>query len=194
MHPTYREGLPELPDRMKHLPLNAKGYPIPFFVKTVNGVPDFRVLDETNFARATYEGLCHICGGKLGRYRVYAGGPLCALQLISSEPPSHRECAEYAVRACPFLLLPRSKRRTAGLDTPVPEPGSKVVMVEENPGITALLVTERGALPVNGLFRLTHVTEVIWFTEGRAATPDEIREAMIDAQRKLTDHREALSI
>jgi hypothetical protein len=35
---------------------------------------------------------------------------------MSAEPPSHRECAEYAVRACPFLTRPLAVRNERGLD------------------------------------------------------------------------------
>lgn len=169
---AYREGLPPRPERVAALPLNEKGYPIPFFVSYVDGKPDFRVIDATKFIRCVRQKLCWVCGQELGKYHCYVGGPMGALNRISAEPPSHAECAEYAVKACPFILLPKSKRRVANMPEGYAElPGT---MLQHNPGVTVIWTTDRPVLlqriPDEGaLFYLDEPTSVRWYTEGRAA-------------------------
>ena len=41
----YRSDLPPLPAELSHLPLDERGYPLPWFVATVKGRPDPRVAD-----------------------------------------------------------------------------------------------------------------------------------------------------
>src|SRR5262245_39698608 len=91
----YREGLPARPPRIKRLPLDARGYPVPWFVAYVDGVPDFRIVDTPKIGVAWNKQRCWICGGQLGRYLAFAIGPMCAVNRVSSEPPSHLECAMY---------------------------------------------------------------------------------------------------
>src|SRR5262245_17927108 len=99
-----------LPARMARLPISPAGYPVPWFVATIKGEPDFRVIGPDKIARAVRADLCWLCGQTLGRFKAFVGGPMCAVNRTSAEPPSHRECAEYAVRACPFLTRPRMRR------------------------------------------------------------------------------------
>lgn len=85
-----RRGLPPLPDRIKALPIDARGYPIPWFVASVDG--------------------------KLGRHLSFVIGPMSAINRNTSEPGCHRDCAQFAVRACPlFLVLPDAQYRTGNL-------------------------------------------------------------------------------
>ena len=46
--------------------------------------------------------ICFLCGEPLGRFAAFVIGPMgSSINRVSSEPPAHRDCAEYAVRACP---------------------------------------------------------------------------------------------
>ena len=100
---------------------------------------------------------------------------MCSINRVSSEPPAHRECAEYAVRACPFLARPNAKRNTKeamGDGSTVPG-----IMVQHNPGAILIWITKRYRIE-EGLFYLGQPTEVHWYAEGRKATRAEIDAAM----------------
>ena len=173
---AYRGDLPERPPRMARLPLDARGFPVPWFVAWFDGVPDFRVVREGGVPLAHNKGLCWLCGEPRGVYGAFVIGPMCGINRVSSEPPSHRECAEYAVRACPFLTRPMATRNERGLDAlGAVEPAGD--MIKRNPGVTLLWVTKsyRPFRVENGaLFRIGDPTEVAFFAKGRQATRAEI--------------------
>src|SRR4051812_961023 len=104
-----------MPDRIRRLRINDKGFPVPWFVADVDGVPDLRVVDARKIKVAWKERRCWVCGDKLGSTVAFALGPMCAVNRTVSEPPSHRACIEFSVRACPFLANPRTRRHEAGL-------------------------------------------------------------------------------
>lgn len=47
-----------LPARMRDLPIDDRGYPVPWFVAWVDGKPEFRAMDQEKFIRALREKLC----------------------------------------------------------------------------------------------------------------------------------------
>jgi hypothetical protein len=106
------KSLPPLPARMRYLPISPKGFPVPWFVfiDEQTGIPDFRVIGPGKMRQAVTGDRCWLCGGILGKHRIFCIGPMCAINRITSEPPSHRECAEFAAEACPFLSQPRARR------------------------------------------------------------------------------------
>lgn len=172
--PTPRASLPALPPKLRHRPLDARGYPVPWFVAVIDGAPDFRIVDPEKFTRAVRQRLCFICGQPLGRYLAFPIGPMCAVNRITAEPPSHRECALFAVKVCPFLTLPKAQRREAHLPEDVREaPGN---MIRRNPGAVCVWITRSfEAFQATGgiLLRLAEPNECLWFTGGRAASRDE---------------------
>lgn len=189
----HRENLPPMPAHIARLPLDDRGYPVPFFVQWIDGKPDFRLMDGAKLVRAVKEKRCWICGGQLtGRYVTFCVGPMCIVNLISAEPPSHLDCATFAVQACPFLVLPKAQRREADL------PATRTVaghMISRNPGVTAAWTTTRyTVLPVdNGLlFRMGPVEKVSWWAEGRSATAAEVQASFESGLVILRDmaHRE----
>lgn len=116
---------------------------------------------------------------------TYPIGPMCAVNRITSEPPSHRDCARYAAQACPFLRTPTMQRRERNLPTDKINPPGTMIM--RNPGVTALWTTQEWELlkqPGGVLFALGDPAEVEWFTRGRAATRAEV-EASIDSGMPL---------
>jgi len=139
---TYRHELPELPDRMRFLPLDKRGYPVPWFVAWINGEPDFRIVDPRKFAMALKMRRCWVCGDRLGAYLAFVIGPMCAVNRVSSEPASHRECAVYSATACPFLTRPHMRRRDAGLpDVKINPPAG--IGLDRNPGVSLVWITRR---------------------------------------------------
>jgi hypothetical protein len=179
-----------IPDRILRLPVR-RGYPVPWFVAWLDGetpvprgqgVPDFRVLYPGVTALAHNRGLCWVCGGSLGRYRAFVLGPMCAVNRTSAEPPGHRECADWAARACPFLARPHARRREAGLPEEREAPAGIALL--RNPGVALVWTTERYGTkrdPDGGvLFDIGEPHHVAWWCEGREATRAEVQ-ASIDS-------------
>ncbi len=185
MNYPMRSDIPPVPEQMANLPVDKRGYPVPWFVKWINGEPEFRVMDEMHYWQAVQKNLCWVCGNPLWRERVFTIGPMCAINRISSEPPSHRECARYAAQACPFLSKPHMTRREGGFEEEKTNVGG--VMLERNPGVTLLWFTNRYEhirTPKNKvsdagfLFRLGRAFKTEWYSKGRAATREEVQAAL----------------
>src|ERR1700729_1758537 len=181
-----RDGLPPLPARMKRLLVDERGYPVPYFVAWIeNGelvrpgqvTPDFRVA--AGYAKPnclTYQ-LCWLCGEKLGSYKTFVIGPMCALNRTTSEPPCHLECADFAGRACPFLARPQQRRREKDMPEGwVPPPGE---MITRNPRVALIWTTRsfktfRPHAGLEGeLIEIGPPEHVRWYKEGRPATRAE---------------------
>lgn len=166
-----RKQLPPLPARFSALPLDERGYPVPRFVAWVDGKPDHRIVDPRWAPICVNEKRCWLCGEKLGSYMVFVIGPMCAVNRVSGEPPCHRECAEFAAKACPFLTRPKAHRREANLPDGVTV---NEAMIPRNPGVTLLWVTKSYSLIKGPLFRIGEATEAIWLCEGRSASREEV--------------------
>lgn len=188
---ALRPELPDPPVPIWGLPVDRRGYPVPWFVEWVGddgqparvgeGTPDFRIMRADAIAEAHRFQRCWICGTRRGSHQTFVIGPMCAVNRTSAEPPSHTECAEWSVRACPFLTRPHMHRREAGLPDEVADPAG--IMLPRNPGVTLLWTTKRYSLkpaPNGVLFDIGDPVQVSWWAEGRAATRDEI-EASIDS-------------
>lgn len=183
---ALRPDITEPPKFMQKLPVDKRGYPVPWFVDWIKGEPEFRAMDMRKFRAAINQRLCWTCGNPLYEEEVFVIGPMCAVNKISSEPPSHRECAEYAAKNCPFLSKPQMHRRTDDEMNAMKKP-SPGVMVERNPGVTLLWYTRRHHLltvrnrppAVDGvLFQLGRPFKLEWYCRGRAATRAEVLESI----------------
>lgn len=104
----------EIPKFLSHLKTEERGYPIPFFVAFPNGKPDFRMIDERKIKECFDRKLCSICGKKLFEYFYFITGPLGLKNGTHSDPPSHRDCAEYALKVCPHLFFENADRNDRG--------------------------------------------------------------------------------
>lgn len=169
-------ALPELPSRIARLPIDHRGFPVPWFVAWIDGKPDHRVADMAKFWPAINESRCWICGDRLGRNKAFLLGPMCAITRTVGEPPAHRDCAEFAARACPFMAIPEKRRRESGLptDASMSDNGSR-----RNPGAMLLWITnDFHILHDPGgkgyLFRIAAPTSLTGFYEGRPATRAEV--------------------
>jgi hypothetical protein len=193
LHPN----LPPLPSRVKKLPVDHRGFPVPWFVEWFHAdgsfyenpdsphrkgdYPDFRVVDSRKLFIAYQQKLCWVCGDPLGRYMAFVIGPMCAVNRVSSELPSHRDCAVFAARACPFLTKPAVERRMENLPEGWGDPAG--IGLHRNPGVALVWVTEsfkaihvdaEGNAKAGVLFEIGDPVEVQWYAEGRPATRAEI--------------------
>lgn len=189
---AVRAGLPPMPPGIQKLPVDDRGYPVPYFAAWVtergsprtrgyfDARPDFRLIYPGVIDDCVERGACWVCGEPLGRYGAFLAGPMCGINRTSAEPPSHVACARWAAQACPFLTLPKSKRREAGLPD-VDEPAG--IMLTRNPGVAMLWIIGSGA----GLFPdeegrpLFHIGEprkVEWWAHGRPATRAEVEDSV----------------
>jgi hypothetical protein len=172
----YRSDLPERPRRMLSLPIDDRGFPIPWFVHIDNGKADFRVIRPGGINIAHAKELCWLCGERRGAYLTFVVGPMCGINRVTAEPPCHRECAEYAARACPFLTRPLAVRNERDMPEEADVAG---FMIKRNPGVS-LLWTTKSYKPfrVEGgsgyLLRLGEPTDLKFYAKGRKATLDEI--------------------
>ena len=187
-----------MPDRIRRLPVSPEGFPVPWFVEwfkdgqpceTGQGVPDFRVIDPRKMAKAVKQHLCWVCGETMGIHKCFVIGPMCAINRIISEPPSHRDCAVYSARVCPFLSRPKMVRNEKGITDEDGKPRFKEAAgfgLKRNPGATCVWSTKSYQIfrPHGGndgiLFSLGMPTEVMWFANGRRATREEVM-ASIDS-------------
>ncbi len=177
MNPAHRPDLPAAPPAIDLLPVD-RGYPVPDFVAWVDGKPEFRAMDGEKLRLAITENRCWVCGKPMTTNRVtFVIGPMCVVNRVSGEPPSHRECAEYSVKACPFLSRPNMVRREN--DMPADSREGAGIMLKRNPGVTCLWTTRNpgSTLIRHGagiLFRIWPATAVSFWREGRAATRAEV--------------------
>ena len=177
LHPSIA-NIP-MPPRMKALPLTKNGFPALFFAAKIDGEVDLRVMDPAKWRLCVNNNRCFLCGQPLGKFMCWPIGPMCVVNRVSAEPPSHRECALYALAACPFLTRPHAHRREAGMPEDLPPPPG--VMLAHNPGVAALW-TSRSYTLINAhngkLISLGDPYTVEWWTEGRHATGQEVADAM----------------
>jgi hypothetical protein len=171
-----------IPLEMQTLPIDRRGFPVPWFVSWDDGEPDFRVIGRGRFWAALKQGRCWVCGGKLGRLKTSVIGPMCAVNRITSEPPSHPGCARYAAQACPFLTNPRMRRNEKDLPPERIDPAG--VHFPRNPGVMVLWSSLRASKPFeDGLTGGTLLTvgaphAVEWWAKGRLATRTEAQEGL----------------
>ena len=169
-----------MPARIAALPLDKRGFPIPFFVAYVNDEPVFHLADQGKLIQCVRGNRCWVCGQPMGAYKAFTIGPMCVINRISAEPPSHLECSEWSAQNCPFLSRPNMGRVTKdpeGANTKLPA-GE---MIKRNPGVTAVYVTRDYKLvssKTGGLFQLGLPSNIKMYSRGRKATEQEILESI----------------
>jgi len=183
-----RPELELLPLRLRKLRVDARGYPVPWFVAWVDGpdgpetLPEFRAMDARKFRDAVKQRLCWVCGEPLGRWLAFPIGPMCAITRTISEPPSHTECAEWSIRNCPFLSQPSMVRRDSADLFAAGAQEAAGCPIHRNPGVTCLWVTRSYEVFDDGkggkLITIGTNERVSWWREGRAATRAEVEESV----------------
>jgi hypothetical protein len=176
--PTLPTVLPIPPARLALRPRDRHGRIVPAFAADVDGQPDHRIASTDAIRRASEMRLCFLCDLPLGPYGAFVIGPMCLVNRVSPEPPSHRTCAEFAVQACPFLTNPTMRRRKTGIPEAAVEPDGNMCL--RNPGVCAVYTTQewnrqRG----RDLFGFRNPFEVSWWTRGRRATYPEALDGMV---------------
>ena len=171
-----------VPVRMQGLPVDERGYVVPWFVAWVEGKPEFRAMDPDKFVRAIKQRLCWVCGQKLGVYVCFVAGPMCGINRTSAEPPSHVECARWSAMNCPFLSNPRMVRREDELTLCARE-NVAGVMLSRNPGVAMLWTTRvydvwRPEKTGGYLIQMGEPESVEWYVCGRLATRSEVMESV----------------
>lgn len=176
MKPTLDRA--DMPLRIRRLPVNDAGYPIPWFVATIDGKPDFRVIERGRIEYAIANPVCWVCGGirLYGAPAAFVIGPMCAINHVTAEPPSHVDCAVYSATHCPFLTIPTMHRRESRLPEEARNPAG--TMIRRNPGVALVWITRRWTWHRERsggvLFDVGEPLETHWFAEGRPATRDEV--------------------
>jgi hypothetical protein len=165
----------DMPKRIAALPRTDAGVPVPFFVAYVQGKPDFRIADQRKFAVAVRQRRCWICGEPLGQRLCFVVGPMGAFNRISSEPPSHRSCALYALQICPYLARPHAVRRETNKPNCIAPAGA---MFTENPGVNIAWTTRGYWFGGNMLFEMDEPETLQWWTQKRLATRAEALAAL----------------
>ena len=164
-----------LPVRMQHLPVDERGYVVPWFVDWLDGKPEFRAMDPNKFVRAIKQRRCWVCGERLGVNMCFVAGPMCGINRTSSEPPSHLECARWSARNCPFLANPRMVRREDEVSL---DGNAAGLMIKRNPGVAMLWITRSYEVfddqKGGKLIQMGTPEDVEWWCEGRAATRGEV--------------------
>ena len=182
---ALRPELTTLPARLQSLPIDDRGYPVPWFVDWQDGKPEFRAMNGQKWGRAVREKRCWICGQPLGIHLAFPIGPMCVLNRTISEPPSHYACAEWSVRNCPFLSRPHMVRREddqINEDVAIKQSGG--CAITRNPGVVCLWVTRSYRVfkssggSVGQLIQIGEPERVEWFAAGRSATRAEVIEAI----------------
>jgi hypothetical protein len=178
---TIALRFPDAPERVARLPADRRGYPVPWFVAWRDGEPDFRTVSAVRLSQAWADERCWICGERLGSFRAWVIGTMCAVERACPEPPSHLECAEFGVRACPYLANPRMRR----VEPEAQAPGQVAVgsTVQMNTGASVLWITKgRGGRPFRSggglLFALDEPARISWWAHGRPACAEEVRRAL----------------
>lgn len=174
-----KPGLPELPARIKLLPVH-RGFPVPFFVAKVDGQWDFQIADPEKRRLCINHDLCWICGQPMGVFKTFVMGPVAAMNRITAEPASHVECAEFAVQACPFMVNPSFQRGSTDREEELMPAGG--VMLLTNPGVSALWTSKKPPKPRSAapsvVLEVGEPTVVRWYVMGREATRNQVLVAL----------------
>lgn len=194
MH-KLRTDLPPLTDRIARLPVDERGYPVPFFVAWMDGRPEFRLSDPKKWLACYRDRLCWVCGQPLGVHFAFTIGPMCAINRTTAEPPEHRECAEWSVKGCPFLVKPQMHRREDEV-TEQHKGNVDGIAILRNPGVIGIWCTTSYQLfKANGgrLIQIGEPDEVTWWRQGRPATKEEILHSIqtgLPALRELAERQD----
>jgi hypothetical protein len=167
---------------MRGLDVDERGFPVPYFCAWIDGKPEFRAMDARKWRQAVRRKLCWVCGQQLGANLAFILGPMCAINRTISEPPSHRQCAEWSIRNCPFLSRPHMRRREN--DMPEGVEDSAGIGIKRNPGVSLLWIAKDYQVVDDGFAKpLIHVGDPLeyeWWCEGRPATREEV-EASVES-------------
>lgn len=155
----------EKPMRIARLEQDARGFPVFFTAMVENGKPDFRTVDPAKWRQAASNSLCGICGESLGKTMAFVGGPKSIKNRYFTDLPMHISCAEYALKVCPFLAMPKfGYLEQSGQDRHV-----NTLVTTKRPDLFGLGVTNKmKILELHGevVVRAGRFTRVHWWKHG----------------------------
>lgn len=157
---SLRQDLPTLPPRMRNLPVNGDGYPIPFVCAWIDGEPNFSVPDPRKLAACHEQRWCSVCGEPLGQYKAFVLDPITAVTRIATEPPAHIECARFAAAALSRAF---------------------VTLVWVTRGYSLNRIEDRT------VFRIGEMEQTFWYAGGRRANRQEVMDSVQTALPSLYD-------
>lgn len=129
----------QIPPIMQHLPLDERGYPIPYFVSIVDGKPEFRYQDGRKREAMINHNLCFICGKKLhDKSYWFLTGPAGLLNQVGSDAPMHEDCARFSLSACPHMVYQNAERRENG--APIEKAAG---LIREKPPVMYLIKADK---------------------------------------------------
>lgn len=170
----------DVPSAMKLRPTDHRGFPVPWFVtrKDGDGRWDFVNVDGARADEAVRLGKCWVSGQKLGRFRAFCIGPMCAINRTAGDPPMRKDIALWSVKVCPFMSRPRARRAARNEAELVESAGIDGIGIMRNPGVTGVWVTRNAELQEGRGFYLGDPLEVTWWVEGRPATRAEVLDSV----------------
>lgn len=179
-----RPELEPLPKLMQSLPVDARGYAVPWFCDWIDGKPEFRSMDPVKYRRAVREKLCWVCGNKLAGVYVFVAGAMCGINRTSAEPPSHIDCGRWSARNCPFLSNPNMVRREDEvINNASIRDGAPGFAITRNPGVAMVWFTREYEFFPDGrgrmLIQMGRPSGIEWYCRGRAATREEVEESIL---------------
>lgn len=177
----------ETPSSMRHRPIDHRGFPVPWFVtlKTPEGHWDFINIERERADEAIRFEKCWVSGQKLGRYKAFCIGPMCAINRTAGDPPVTHEIAKWSVKVCPFMSRPMARRAAKNEDAEIEGAGVGGIGIMRNPGVTGIWVTLNSEFQRGRGFYLGDPVEVTWWREGRPATRDEVLASVNSGIHKL---------
>jgi hypothetical protein len=189
------EAVP-IPPKMRLLPKDRRGYPVPVIVqRDLTGRPFFVINDTEVVNKTARQKLCGICGQKLERDIWLVGGPGGAFHEhgMFIDGPMHKACATYALRVCPYIAGRYSKR----IDDTLAKHGkwpahmrmlAEESMIPEQPPFFVLARTRRVAFEVREQGTHRFIPERPWLAvefwrRGVEISEPEARELLAASER-----------
>lgn len=169
------------------------GLPVPWFAaqrdREIKGsmvlINDFRLARTDAAIEAHIRDICWICGKvlEMRAKNAFVCGPMSLISRITSEPRSHITCAEYAVKACPFLTSPRVKRHVK--DMPAESTAPRGTHSEANPGVALIVHVDKAPeLCRDKTFEMRGIIKVDWWQYGKPIDELEAVEPFLAAAER----------
>lgn len=181
-----------LPERVALRPRDERGYPILFTTPVIDGKPDFFTIGTAMVAQCHAEGLCGICGQVISHHGdgetdckpyYFIGGPYSTeVSGVFNDPPMHKDCAEFAMRVCPWMIMHNYKRPKEYVQTPIQVEGT---ILEDRARPVVLILSKALNYERDQKF-WGHLFKAVWIEPVRYWNPkgggDDYTRAEIDAQ------------
>lgn len=97
----------EEPERIKRLP-HYKGLPVTYTTLVVDGVPNFKAVDNDKVWEVKKNGKCSVCGEPLDYWIAFMTSEKEANSRYVFDNPNHEECLRYSFNICPWLYYSKA--------------------------------------------------------------------------------------